>query len=99
MGRTRTLLIAGAALGALSSAAAAHGNVGFSVTIGVPAYGPPVYYAPPPVYYAPPPVVYYAPPRAYYPPPRVYYGPPSHYRDHRHGHGQSFRHERRHGRW
>jgi len=41
----------------------------------VPAYPPPVIYAPAPVVVAPPRVVY-APPPAIYGPPRVVYGPP-----------------------
>lgn len=70
-----------AGLLALSSAAAfAHGDVRFSVSVGVPAYpyaAPPVYAAAP--YYAPqayvvaPPVSYYYPP-VYFAPP-VYRGP------------------------
>lgn len=76
MKRTLFILLAAGALAGLSGVAAAHGNVGFSVSIGVPVYAPPVYYpSAPPVYYSPPPV-YYAPPPAVYLPPRVYYGPP-----------------------
>ena len=75
---------------ALSGPAAAHGGVGFSVSIGAPIYAPPpVYYAPPPVYYTPPPVYYVPPPRVYYGPPTLYYGPayygyggPRHWRRH-----------------
>ena len=100
MKRALTLIFAVGAL-ALSGAAAAHGNVGFSVSIGAPVYGPPpVYYAPPPVYYAPPPVYYappaYYPPRAYYAPPAVYYGPQAYYGGRGwHGHGHGGRHGRR----
>jgi len=78
MKRALSIAIVGGALAGLSGVAAAHGNVGFSVSIGAPIYAPPVYYTAPPVYYSPPPV-YYAPPPAVYVPPRVYYGPPRMY--------------------
>ena len=61
---------------ALSGTAAAHGGVGFSVSIGAPIY------APPPVYYAPPPRVYYGPPTLYYGPAYYGYGGPRHWRRH-----------------
>lgn len=97
MKRALTLLIAGGVWVALSGTAAAHGNVGFTVSIGAPVYAPPpVVYAPPPVYYTPPPVYYYAPPRVYYGPPAGYYGGPRHWHGHRHGHGHG--HGRR-GHW
>src|SRR5258707_15255758 len=88
------VLAGGALLAALSGTAAAHGNVGFSVSVGGPgyafAYGPAPVYAAPPVYYAPaqpayygeyvaPAPVYYGP-RAYYAPPVVAY--PRYYRHH-----------------
>jgi hypothetical protein len=77
MRKTFSLLLAGAALAAASGAAMAH-DVGFSVSIGVPApyvYAPPVVVAPAPVYY-PPRVVYApAPAYSYYYGPRVIYGP------------------------
>jgi hypothetical protein len=99
MNKTFTLLLAGAALAAASGAAMAH-DVGFSVSIGVPApyvYSPPVVVAPAPVYY--PPRVVYAPAPVYsYYGPRVIYGPrvavvaaPWAFR---HGHGR-WGHERR----
>ena len=62
-----SILLIGAALAVASGTAAAHGRIGFGISIGVPG---PVYVAPAPVYYPAPPV-YYAPP-AYYP---AYYGP------------------------
>jgi hypothetical protein len=97
MKRALTFILAAGAL-ALSGAAAAHGNVGFTVSIGAPVYAPPpVYYAPPPVYYAPPPV-YYPPPRVYYAPPAVYYGAPVYYGQ-RGWHGRGHGHGGRHGRW
>jgi hypothetical protein len=66
---------------AASHPAAAHGSGGTHVflgfNVGVPVYGPPVYYAPAPVYYyPPPPPVYYAPPPAYYAPPPAVVAPP-----------------------
>ena len=78
-----TVVLAGAALAALSGIASANGHVNFGISIGVPAYvapapayylPPPVTYAPPPITYAPPPV-YYAPPAVYYVAPRAYYAP------------------------
>jgi hypothetical protein len=71
-------LLAGAALIALSGAAAARVDVGISIGIPAPVYmapRPPVAYYPAPVY-APPPQVYYAPAPVYYAPPPVYYGAP-----------------------
>jgi hypothetical protein len=58
----RSIFVAGACLAVLSGTAAAHSDVGFSFSIGVPGA---VYSAPPPAYYA------YGEP--YYAPPRVYY--------------------------
>lgn len=77
MKKTLRLLAVGAAVAAASGAAMAH-DVGFSISIGVPApyvYSPPVVVAPAPVYY--PPRVVYAPAPAYryYAAPRVFYGP------------------------
>jgi len=52
------------------SSAQAHGDVGWSISIGSP------YYAPAPVYYSAPPVVYYGAPTVYYrAEPRVVYSP------------------------
>jgi len=77
MKHTLGMLAIGATMLAVSGLAMAHSNIGFSVSIGVPAYAPPpVYYAPPPVYYPPPAVVYTPPPVYYAPAPRVYYGGP-----------------------
>ena len=64
------MLLAGTALALASGTAAAHSNVSFGFSFGVPVA--PAYVAPAPVYYAPAPV-YYAPRRAYYAP--VYYAP------------------------
>lgn len=71
-----TVLLIGVALAAASGTAAAHSNVSFGISIGVPAYVAPV-----PAYrYAPPPVVYYPPAPVYYaPPPPVYYAPAYYY--------------------
>jgi hypothetical protein len=72
------MLLAGTALALASGTAAAHSNVSFGFSFGVP-YAPayvapaPVYYAPRPVYVAPRPV-YYAPRPVYYAP-RYYYAP------------------------
>jgi hypothetical protein len=84
MKRLLAVAAVGAALAGISATAAAHGRIGFSVSIGAPVYAappvyyapPPVAYAPPPVYYAPPPVYYAPPPQVYYAPARAYYGPP-----------------------
>ena len=57
------VLAAGAAallLGGLAVTAPAQARTFIGIGVGLPLFGPPVYYAPPPVYYAPPPV-YYAP--------------------------------------
>ena len=67
-----SLILAGVALAAASGTAAAHSNVSFGISLGVPIVAAPVYVAPPPVVYAPPPV-YYAPARVYYAP--AYYRP------------------------
>jgi hypothetical protein len=69
------MLLAGTALALASGTAAAHSNVSFGFSFGVPvapAYVAPAYVAPAPVYYAPAPV-YYAPRRVYYAP--AYYAP------------------------
>jgi hypothetical protein len=69
------LILAGAAIAALSGAASAHG-IALGVSIGVPApyvYVPPVVVAPAPVYH--PPGVIYAPAPAYYARPVPYYAP------------------------
>ena len=98
------VLAGGALLAALSGTAAAHGNVGFSVSIGGPgyafAYDPAPVYAAPPVYYAPPRQVYYgaqeyyAAPPAYYAPRPYYAAPvvayPRHYRHHGWQHGRGW---------
>ena len=78
MRKKLSIFAIGALFAALSGAASAQGNVGFSISIGGPGYAftyadpAPVYYGPPPVYYGP--SVYYAPP-VYYGP-RVFYVPP-----------------------
>ena len=59
----RTMVIAGMALAILSGTAAAHSDVGFSLSFGVPGA---VYAAPPPAYYGYSEPYYYTPPRAYY---------------------------------
>ncbi len=77
-------LFAGALIGLASiSSAQAHGNLGWSISIGSPSY-----YAPPPVYYSAPPVVYHSSPVVYYrPAPTVVYSAPAHgyYRSHSYG--------------
>ncbi len=77
--KLRNLLIAGAALVAVSGTAAANGNIGWSISIGIPG---PVYPAPAPVYVPQPayypPVAVYPPAPAYYPP-RVVYAPAPYY--------------------
>src|SRR5258705_12203578 len=85
------VLAGGALLAALSGTAAAHGNVGFRVSVGGPgyafSYGPAPVYAAPRVYYAPEPAYYgedVTPAPVYYRP-RAYYAPPVVYpRDYRH---------------
>lgn len=69
-----------------TTSAHAHDSVGFSLSIGEPAY-----YYDPPVYYAPPPV-YYTRPQVYIPAAPVYYesyGPRAYFRydDRRFRHG------------
>jgi len=91
-------ILVGSALIAVSGTAMAHGNVGFSISFGVPA---PVYAAPAPVVVAPAPV-YYPPQAVVYPTypapaygypglyaPRPVYVPPYYYghRSRWHGHG------------
>lgn len=96
MKRALTLWLAGGLLAAASGVASAHGNVGFSVSIGAPVYAPPpVVYAPPPVYYTPAPVYYYSTPRMYYGPPAVYYGAPRYGYGHGHRHGHGWGHHKR----
>ncbi len=79
-----TLLAVGLATLFAAAPAAAHGGVGWSVTITSPGYygaPPPVVYAPPPIVYAPPPVVvqprpaYVQPQPSYVLPPPVYVPP------------------------
>ena len=54
----KLVAIAGLSLSALLASPAALARVDVGVNIGVPFYGPPVYYSPAPVYYGPR-VVYY----------------------------------------
>lgn len=86
-------ILVGAALIAVSGTAMAHGNVGLSISFGIPA---PVAVAP--VYYAPQAAIYsaYPAPVYAYPPavfaPRPVYVPPYYYghRPHGHGHGHGW---------
>lgn len=79
----RSMLFAGVLLAALSGTAAAHSDVGFSLSFGVPGA---VYSAPPPAYYG------YGYAEPYYQAPRVYYG--DRYWD-RHAYREHRRHEER----
>lgn len=54
----KLVAVAGLSLSALLASPAALARVDVGVNIGVPFYGPPVYYSPAPVYYGPR-VVYY----------------------------------------
>ncbi len=96
----RKLLVLGALLAGVSGTAAAHSDIGFSLSFGAPGA---VYSAPPAYVYSDP--YYYSYAQPYYAPPRVYYGDRDwrwhEYREH-HGHWAHERsgHERRgeHGR-
>ncbi|MDB5902562.1 MAG: hypothetical protein JWM26_1440 [Betaproteobacteria bacterium] len=98
MRKASLILLAGAALIALSGTAAARTNIDVGINFGYPA---PVYVAPPPpVAYYPAPVyapapVYVAPAPVYYAP-RPYYGPPVIVRDR--GWHRGWRHDHGH-RW
>lgn len=74
---------------AAAPAAEAGGQVGISITLGLPvqvvAPLPVVVYPAPPVVYRPPQVVYYPPQYYYYPPQTVVYGQ-AYYGGHHHGH-------------
>jgi PXPV repeat (3 copies) len=87
------MLVVGAALAALSGAAAARSHIDVGINFGIPA---PVYVAPAPVYYPPAPVVY-APPPVYYTPAPVYYAPAPVYYG-RPYYGRGYGHGRGHGR-
>ncbi|MDB5864950.1 MAG: hypothetical protein JWO70_2756 [Betaproteobacteria bacterium] len=69
MRKTIATALAGAALIALSGAAAARSNIDVGISFGYPA----------PVYVAPPPPVAYYPAPVYVQPAPVYYAPPAYY--------------------
>jgi hypothetical protein len=96
-------VMAGATLMLCSTSAMAHGQVDWSVSIGVPAYAPPpvVYAAPPVVYEEPAPVVRYRP-QPYYVYPAYGYRDPywrrRAWREHEWREHERREHEERHGR-